>query len=59
MNAKNEMNKKNKAVNHLIANVKSLVLSVTAHPDYILGKEGDEWHDLISMVNESLNELIR
>lgn len=34
----------------------SLVLSVCAHPDYVLGGDGDEWHDLISLADEAIEK---
>jgi hypothetical protein len=32
--------------------VNSLSLSIAAHPDYVNGEEGDEWHDLVSLADE-------
>jgi len=32
----------------------SLILSICAHPDYVSGEEGDEWHDLTSLAEASI-----
>ena len=34
----------------------SLILSIQAHPDYVSGEEGDEWHDITAMANDILSE---
>lgn len=40
----------------LLEMLNSLVLSITAHPDYVSGEEGDEWHDLISLSDEVIKK---
>ena len=35
--------------------IRSLILSIAAHPDYLNGEEGDEWHDLVSLADELMN----
>lgn len=40
----------------LLYRLNSLVLSVKAHPDYIFGEEGDEWHDIVSLAEETIKK---
>lgn len=42
----------------LLKRLQSLMLSVMAHPDYFSGEEGDEWHDLISLSEETVNKAL-
>lgn len=42
----------------LLEALRSLILSVCAHPDYVFGKEGDEWHDLVSIADEVINKAL-
>ena len=44
------------AAPELLYRLNSLVLSVKAHPDYIFGEEGDEWHDIVSLAEETINK---
>jgi hypothetical protein len=41
----------------LLKCLNSLMLSITAHPDYVSGEEGDEWHDLIENCNEIIEKI--
>lgn len=43
----------------LLHRLNSLILSVKAHPDYIFGEDGDEWHDLISLSEEAINKALK
>lgn len=36
----------------------SIVLSVKSHPDYVFGKDEDEWHDLISISEKAIKKAI-
>lgn len=40
----------------LLGRLNSLVLSVKAHPDYQFGEEGDEWHDIVSLAEETIKK---
>lgn len=40
----------------LLGRLKSLVLSVKAHPNYIFGEEGDEWHDIVGLAEEAIKK---
>lgn len=40
----------------LLNNLESLILSIMAHPDYASGEEGDEWHDLIEIAEETIKK---
>lgn len=40
----------------LLGMLNSLVLSITAHPDYVSGEEGDEWHDLVSLADDVIKK---
>lgn len=44
------------AAPELLARLNSLVLSVKAHPDYQFGEEGDEWHDVVSLAEETIKK---
>ena len=44
------------AAPELLARLNSLVLSVKAHPDYQFGEEGDEWHDIVSLAEETIKK---
>ena len=44
------------AAPELLYRLNSLVLSVKAHPDYIFGEEGDEWHDIVSLAEETIKK---
>ena len=37
----------------------SLILSICAHPDYVSGEEGDEWHDLTSLAEAAIKNTER
>lgn len=43
----------------LLHRLNSLILSVKAHPDYVFGEDGDEWHDLISLSEEAINKALK
>lgn len=43
----------------LLYRLNSLILSVKAHPDYVFGEDGDEWHDLISLSEEAINKALK
>jgi len=43
---------------NLLDRIEKLMLSVKAHPDYISGEDGDEWHDLISLSQEVINKAL-
>jgi len=43
---------------NLLDSLEKLMLSVKAHPDYISGSDGDEWHDLISLSQEVINKAL-
>ena len=34
----------------------SIVLSVKAHPDYVNGQEGDEWHDIVELAEQTIKK---
>lgn len=34
----------------------SIVLSVKSHPDYVFGKDEDEWHDIISISEKAIKK---
>lgn len=36
--------------------LEKLILSIKAHPDYVYGQDGDEWHDLVSLAEKSIEE---
>ena len=40
----------------LLDRLNKLVLSVKAHPDYVYGEEGDEWHDIIDLTEEIIKK---
>ena len=40
----------------LLRNLNSLLLSVMAHPYYVSGEEGDEWHDITSICEETIKK---
>jgi len=44
------------AAPELLNRLNSLVLSVKAHPDYQFGEEGDEWHDIVSLAEETIKK---
>lgn len=44
------------AAPELLYRLNSLVLSVKAHPDYQFGEEGDEWHDIVSLAEETIKK---
>lgn len=44
------------AAPRLLTMLNSLVLSVTAHPDYVMGEKGDEWHDIIEMCEDAIKK---
>ena len=44
------------AAPELLDRLNSLVLSVKAHPDYQFGEEGDEWHDIVSLAEETIKK---
>ena len=40
----------------LLNRLNSIVLSVKAHPDYVNGQEGDEWHDIVELAEKAINK---
>lgn len=40
----------------LLHRLNSIVLSVKAHPDYVNGKEGDEWHDIVELAEQTIKK---
>lgn len=40
----------------LLHRLNSIVLSVKAHPDYVNGQEGDEWHDIIDLAEQTIKK---
>lgn len=40
----------------LLNRLNKLVLSVKAHPDYVNGEEGDEWHDIIDLAEQTIKK---
>ena len=44
------------AAPELLNRLNSLVLSVKAHPNYIFGEEGDEWHDIVGLAEEAIKK---
>ena len=44
------------AAPELLTRLNSLVLSVKAHPDYQFGEEGDEWHDIVELAEETIKK---
>lgn len=40
----------------LLDRLSKLVLSVKAHPDYVNGEDGDEWHDIIDLAEETIKK---
>jgi hypothetical protein len=44
--------------NDLLKCLKQLMLSIEAHPDYLSGEEGDEWHDLIDVCDEIVSRSV-
>ena len=46
------------AAPELLDRLNKLVLSVKAHPEYVFGEDGDEWHDLISLSEQAIKKAI-
>lgn len=44
------------AAPEMLKDLKSLILSIESHPDYVTGEEGDEWHTLVSMALETIEK---
>ena len=44
------------AAPNLPDNLNKLLLSVKAHPDYVNGEEGDEWHDIIDLAEQAIKK---
>lgn len=44
------------AAPELLDRLNKLVLSVKAHPDYVNGQEGDEWHDIIDLAEQTIKK---
>lgn len=44
------------AAPNLLDRLNALVLSVKAHPKYVFGEDGDEWHDLISLSEQAIKK---
>lgn len=44
------------AAPELLTRLNRLVLSVKAHPDYQFGEEGDEWHDIVELAEETIKK---
>ena len=40
----------------LLNRLNSIVLSVKAHPDYVNGEEGDEWHDIVELAEQTIKK---
>lgn len=40
----------------LLHRLNSIVLSVMAHPDYVNGEQGDEWHDIVELAEQSIKK---
>ena len=40
----------------LLHRLNSIVLSVKAHPDYVNGQEGDEWHDIVELAEQAIKK---
>ena len=40
----------------LLHRLNSIVLSVKAHPDYVNGQEGDEWHDIVELAEQTIKK---
>ena len=40
----------------LLNRLNSIVLSVKAHPDYVNGQEGDEWHDIVELAEQTIKK---
>ena len=44
------------AAPELFDRLNKLLLSVKAHPDYVNGEEGDEWHDIIDLAEQAIKK---
>ena len=44
------------AAPELFDRLNKLLLSVKAHPDYVNGEEGDEWHDIIDLAEQTIKK---
>ncbi len=42
----------------LLTRLHNLVLSVKAHPDYVNGEKGDEWHDIVELSEQTIKKAI-
>lgn len=40
----------------LLHRLNSIVLSVKSHPDYVNGQEGDEWHDIVELAEQTIKK---
>ena len=40
----------------LLHRLNSIVLSVKAHPDYVNGEGGDEWHDIVELAEQTIKK---
>ena len=46
------------AAPELLDSLNKLLLSVKAHPEYVNGEEGDEWHDIIDLAEQTIKKAI-
>ena len=46
------------AAPELLDRLNKLLLSVKAHPEYVNGEEGDEWHDIIDLAEQTIKKAI-
>lgn len=46
------------AAPNMYKDLKSLVLSITAHPDYVNGSKNDEWHTLVNLAKKTLKKAV-
>lgn len=44
------------AAPNMYKDLKSLMLSISSHPDYINGSKDDEWHTLVSQAKKTLRK---
>ena len=40
----------------LLHRLNNIVLSIKAHPDYVNGEEGDEWHDIVELAEQAIKK---
>ena len=44
------------AAPELLDRINKIVLSVKAHPYYVNGEDGDEWHDIIDLAEQAIKK---